>query len=273
MDKNNPFAELENKYANNIDQQNKLLDESQRIQNEQINENTQQILSEIERQRKYKEQDFNKEAKGAYSDYKHVINPYGVNAENAYSNGLGNSGYSETSKLNAYNTYQNRYATAKASTDRIMEDFNNQILQAQLEGNKELAQVALNKVNAQMSNLWQQLGLDATLTGNKVNYNQWLDEFNYKKEQDKLANEFARQQFEYQKQQDALNRSYSRSNSYYDYNPITDSTNDTKQEESAIDPSTIGATLGAISSLNHRKNPLTEDYINYLRLPINYSFN
>ena len=211
MDNNNPYADLEQKYANNINQQNEWLNESEKIQNEQIDANTKQTLNEIEQQRKYTQQDFNKEARGAYQDYKNLVNPYGVQAENIYSNGLGNSGYSETSKLNAYNTYQNRYATARESTDRLMEDFNNQMTQAQLEGNRELAQVALNKLQTQMDNLWNQLNFDSSLAQNKVNYNQWLDEFNYQKQQDEIANAFAREQFEYQKQQDAI----SNARSYY----------------------------------------------------------
>lgn len=223
MENNNPYAELETKYANNINQQNDLLNQSEQIQNEQINANTQQTLAEIERQRGYSQQDFNKEAKGAYQDYQKLINPYGVQAENIFSNGLGNSGYSETSKLNAYNTYQNRYATAKESTDRLMEDFNNQMTQAQLEGNREKAQVALTKLQNQMDNLWQQMSIDMDIVGKKVNYNQWLDEFNYQKQQDEIANAFAREQFEYQKQQDAItNSSSSGSSSYSNPYALTD---------------------------------------------------
>lgn len=212
MDNNNPYADLEQKYANNINQQNEWLNESEKIQNDQINANTQQTLAEIERQRGYAQQDFNKEARGAYQDYQKLINPYGVQAENIFSNGLGNSGYSETSKLNAYNIYQNRYATARESTDRLMEDFNNQMTQAQLEGNREMAQVALNKLQTQMDNLWNQLNADTSLTQNKVNYNQWLEQFNYQKQQDEIANALAREQLELQRQS-----AYSKSSSSDDY--------------------------------------------------------
>lgn len=212
MDTNNPYAELEQKYANNINQQNDLLNQSEQIQNDQINANTQQTLAEIEKQRGYAQQDFNKEARGAYQDYQKLINPYGVQAENVFSNGLGNSGYSETSKLNAYNTYQNRYATARESTDRLMEDFNNQMTEAQLEGNREKAQVALNKLQTQMSNLWQQMNFDSDLAGKKVNYNQWLDEFNYQKQQDEIANQLARDQLALQRES-----LYSKSSSNDDY--------------------------------------------------------
>lgn len=205
----NPYADLENKYANNIQQQNDMLAKQSQIQNQQSQANTEQVINEINQQKEYANQDFNKEARGAYQDYQKVVNPYGVQAEQMVSNGLGNAGYSETSKLNVYNTYQNRYATAKTSADRIQQDFNNQITQARLSGNKELAEIALNELQTKMTNLWNQLNLDTTLAQNKVNYNQWLDEFNYNKQQDEIANAFAREQFNYQKQQDALNRTLS----------------------------------------------------------------
>lgn len=202
----NPYADLENKYANNLQQQNDMLAQQSAIQKEQSQANTNQTINEINQQREYANKDFNKEARGAYQDYQKVVNPYGVQAEKMASNGLGNAGYSETSKLNAYNTYQNRYATARESADRLQQDFNNQITQARLSGNKELAEIALNELQTKMTNLWNQLNLDTTLAQNKVSYNQWLDEFNYNKQQDEIANAFAREQFEYQKQQDALNR-------------------------------------------------------------------
>lgn len=210
----NPYADLENKYASNLQQQNEMLAQQSQIQKEQSQANTEQAINEINQQKEYANQDFNKEARGAYTDYQKTINPYGAQAEQMASNGLGNSGYSESSRINAFNTYQNRYATAKSSADRIQQDFNNQITQARLSGNKELAEIALNELQTKMTTLWNQLNLDTTLAQNKVSYNQWLDEFNYNKKQDEIANAFAREQFEYQKQQDALSRaSSSRSSS------------------------------------------------------------
>lgn len=59
------------------------------------------------------------------------------------------------------------------------------------------------------------MNFDSSLTQNKVGYNQWLDSFNYQKEQDAIANQLAREQFEYQKQQDAISRASSSSDDYY----------------------------------------------------------
>lgn len=204
----NPYAELEQKYANNLNQQNEFLNQSEQVQNQQIDENRQFTIDNIERQKGYAQKDYEKEARGAYQDYQKLVNPYGVQAENVFSSGIGNSGYSETSKLNAYNTYQNRFASARQSMDRMTDEFNNQINQAMLEANQEKAQLALTKLQTQMTNMWNQLNLDTSLAQNKVSYNQWLKEFEYQKQQDEIANAFAREQFEYQKQQDAISNSY-----------------------------------------------------------------
>ena len=141
----NPYADLENKYASNLQQQNDMLAQQSQIQKEQSKANTEQAINEINQQKEYAKQDFNKEARGAYTDYQKTVNPYGAQAEQVGRNGLGNTGYSETSKINAFNTYQNRYATAKSSADKIQQDFNNQITQARLSGNKELAEIAVKQ--------------------------------------------------------------------------------------------------------------------------------
>lgn len=245
----NPYAELEQKYANNMTQQNDLLNQQSTIQNEQIDANTNQALSEIEQQKKYAQQDFNKEARGAYQDYQKAVNPYGVQAENMFSNGLGNSGYSETSKLNAYNTYQNRYATARESTDRMMDEFNNEMAQARLEGNREKAEVALNKLQTQMDNLWNQLSLDTSLTQNKVSYDQWLQEFGYQKEQDAIANQLAREQFEHQKLQDAItnaNKYYSGATLVDSNSEIEDTTENNNQGNNQVNATQLNTTTGSV---------------------------
>lgn len=259
----NPYADLENKYANNLQQQNDMLAQQSAIQKEQSQANTNQTINEINQQREYANKDFNKEARGAYQDYQKVVNPYGVQAEKMASNGLGNAGYSETSKLNAYNTYQNRYATARESADRLQQDFNNQITQARLSGNKELAEIALNELQTKMTNLWNQLNLDTNLAQNKVSYNQWLDEFNYNKQQDEIANAFAREQFEYQKQQDALNRAAAAKNnsssSSYSFsdggNSFSNSTSGTNNDTVKRTNKTVAEKI--VQNSKNNVNPLT----------------
>lgn len=211
------YNDLENKYADSLNQQNKLLEEQSKIQTDQVDANTNQVVNRINQNKDYAEQDYQKQARGAYQDYQKLINPYGIQAENAYAQGLGKAGYAETSKLNAYNTYQNRYASARSDAERAKTEFDNEIAEALLSGNKDKAQIALNKLQQQMTNMWNNLGLQTDLTNSRVSSNQWLQQFEYQKEQDKLANALAREQFEYQKEQDKLANAYRGSSSGYGY--------------------------------------------------------
>lgn len=262
-DINNPYADIRNTYQNNLQQQNDWLQQGTQIQNEQIDANTNQAINEIQQNKDLATKDFQKEARGAYTDYQKAINPYGVQAENMFSNGLGNSGYSETSKLNAYNTYQNRYSTARESTDRLYQDFNNQMNQARLEGNKAKAEVALNELNQKMSNLWQQLETELNLANSENSYNQWLTEFEYQKEQDKIANDLAQQQLNA-----SLAKSYSSGGSSYSSGGSSSSDDDFDGEDEVLDLDAVAeyaynkAREKAISAGNNAINRVKNVFFN-----------
>ena len=55
--------------------------------------------------------------------------------------GLANTGYSESSQVAMYNTYQNRIATARESLNNVIMNYNNNIKEAQLQNNATLAQI------------------------------------------------------------------------------------------------------------------------------------
>lgn len=60
--------------------------------------------------------------RGAYADYANNINPYGIQAEAAYANGLRGAGKSETALANYYNTYQNMLAQIHSLKDEQASD-------------------------------------------------------------------------------------------------------------------------------------------------------
>ena len=112
--------------------------------------NTDFAIEKIEQQKEQTEKDYTKEQKGAYADYQKQTNDYGVNAEQMASSGLSNSGYSESSKVSMYNTYQNRVAIARDSFDRSILNYNNGIKDAQLQNNSALAEIAYNALQKQL---------------------------------------------------------------------------------------------------------------------------
>lgn len=156
----NEQAQKENEMTNEY---NQMINSSDKFYNEQIqaskdyakqqqdlqNQKTQQAIDVINQNKDKTQKDYIKEQKGAYADYQKQIDPYSVNAENLASNGLYNSGYSETSKVSMYNTYQNRIATARESLNTAILNYDNAIKEAQLTNNTTLAEIAAEALKNQ----------------------------------------------------------------------------------------------------------------------------
>ena len=98
-------------------------------------DNTDFAIEKIEQQKDKAQKDYTKEQSGAYVDWQKQSNQYGVNAEQMASQGMAGSGYSESSQVGMYNTYQNRVAIARESLNNVMMNYNNNIKEAILQNN------------------------------------------------------------------------------------------------------------------------------------------
>ena len=107
------------------------------------NQQTNQIITELEQQKGYAQKDYEKEQAGAYVDWRKQSNQYGSEAEKMAASGLANTGYSESSQVSMYNAYQNRVAVARESFQRTCDNFANQIANAKIQNNAALAEIAL----------------------------------------------------------------------------------------------------------------------------------
>lgn len=107
-------------------------------------------IEKIEQQKDQAKSDYLKEQSGAYTDWQKQSNPYGVNAEAQAAQGMTNTGYSESSQVSMYNTYQNRVATARESYTRAVLNYDNAIKDAQLQNNSALAQIAYESLQTQL---------------------------------------------------------------------------------------------------------------------------
>lgn len=141
-------TELEHTYGGMIESTDKFYkDLKDSLQNQADTQakiqqdNTDFAIDLIEQQKEQANKDYIKEQSGAYVDWQKQSNQYGVEAEKMASAGLNNSGYSESSQVSMYNTYQNRVATARESLQRIIQEYNNNINQAILQNNSALAQI------------------------------------------------------------------------------------------------------------------------------------
>ena len=114
------------------------------------NEQTDFAIEQINQQKDQAKKDYTKEQSGAYTDWQKQSNQYGVNAEQRAASGLTNSGYSESSQVSMYNTYQNRVATARESYNRAVLNYDNAIKDARLKNSAALAEIAYNSLKKQL---------------------------------------------------------------------------------------------------------------------------
>ena len=84
-------------------------------------------IEKIEQEKDKAYKDYAKEQSGAYVDWQKQSNKYGAQAEKMASSGLSNTGYSESSQVSMYNTYQNRVSTARESYNNAVLNYNNAI--------------------------------------------------------------------------------------------------------------------------------------------------
>ena len=226
-------------------QQQGLVEQWQQTQNENLDKQFQFQQDLINQQKAETEKAYEKEAKSAYTDYQKEVDRYGVSREQQVANGLGNTGYSESSKVSMYNTYQNRLATAKESMDKAYLEFDNAIREAQLTNDVTKAENALTALQQKLQISLEAFNYKDTATQNKLNwqqqinsdyYNRYqnvLDQINYENEQAEAIRQYneqmalQREQLEYQKEQDRIaqqqwEREYALAKKQADNNNIID---------------------------------------------------
>jgi len=196
-------------------QQQDYVDNWKNTQTQIANDNLNHQIDLYNQEKEKAEKDYQKEAKASYIDYQKEVDKYGVSRENVVANGLSNSGYAESSKVNMYNTYQNRIATARESMNTIKLEFDNAIKEAQLSNNATLAELALQQMQQKLEIALEGFNYKDTQTQNKLNWeyninNTYYDRYkdvesqiNYENEQAEAIRQY-NEQMAYQKEQAAL---------------------------------------------------------------------
>lgn len=172
---NNTFNSMINSAEGYYQQQVDATKDYAQKQSEIQQANTDFAIEKIEQQKDQARKDYIKEQKGAYIDYQKQSNDYSVGAEQRASTGLLNTGYSESSKVSMYNTYQNRYATARDSYNRAVLNYDNGIKEAQLQNNSALAEISYNALKTQLELSLQGFQYKNTLLQNQLNTQQSIE--------------------------------------------------------------------------------------------------
>lgn len=193
--KNTALTELENTYSGIINDSDKYyqaqVDASKEWADKQTQlqqEKTDFAIEQIEQQKEQAKKDYTKEQSGAYVDWQKQSNKFSADAEQKAAAGMSNTGFSESSQVSMWNTYQNRVATARESYSRAVLNYDNAIKDARLQNNSALAEIAYNALQQQ---------LELSLQGFQYKNQLLLDKTNQKLT---LENEY------YQRYQDVLNQ-------------------------------------------------------------------
>ena len=143
-------------------------------------------IQKIEQEKKQARKDYIKEQSGAYVDWQKQSNAYGANAEAMAAQGMTNTGYSESSQVSMYNTYQQRVVAAKDSYDRAVLNYNNAIQEAKLQNNSLLAEIAYQALQQTLELTIQGFQYKNTLLLDKVEKKTALEEMYHQRWQDVL---------------------------------------------------------------------------------------
>ena len=169
-------------YDNLIKESNNYAKEQKKLQQQQ----TDFTIEQINQNKDWAEKDYTREQKGAYADWRKQSNEYGAESELMASKGLTNTGYSESSQVSMYNTYQNRVATARDSYNRAVQDYDNQITQARLANSSALAEIAHNALKEKLELSLQGFQYNNTLLDRKLTAQQSTKDRYYSRWQDVL---------------------------------------------------------------------------------------
>lgn len=194
--------------------QNEMLDNALQQQQDITNKQTELNVAELQRNKEEVDKDVDKTNKALYAEYRKSTNPYGSNAERLASQGLGNSGYAETTQTNLYNTYQKNITDTLNNARDLKADFDFQISKARQTGDITLAQNALEIYNQKMQLLTQEYELRNNREQflyqkeqDALSQSNWEKEYAYQQQRDQVSDNQWQQTFDYQKQRDAVSDS------------------------------------------------------------------
>ena len=192
--KQQALTDVENTYSGMIGETDKYFQDQINASKEWANtqqqlqqDNTDFAIEQIEQQKAQAQKDYTKEQSGAYVDWQKQSNAYGANAEQMAQSGLANTGYSESSQVSMYNTYQNRVATARESYNLAVMNYNNSIKDAQLQNNSKLAEIAYTALQQQLELSLQGFQYKNQLLIEQANKKMEVDNNYYNRYQNVLA--------------------------------------------------------------------------------------
>ena len=178
----NMISNSDKYFQSQIDASKEWADKQSQLQQEQ----TDFAIEKIEQEKAQAKKDYTKEQSGAYVDWQKQSNQYGANAEQMASTGMTGTGYSESSQVSMYNTYQSRVTAARESYNQAVLSYNNAITEARLQNNSILAEIAYTALQQQLELSLQGFQYKNQLIIEKANKKAQLESEYYARYQDVL---------------------------------------------------------------------------------------
>ena len=149
--------------------------------------NTDFAIEKIEQQKANTQKDYEKEQRGAYTDYARQVNPYGIQAESAATSGIARgSGVSESANVQAWAAYQGRIGQARDTYQRAVQEYDNGIKDAMLANNAKLAEIAYQSLSKKLELGLNQFQYKNTLLGQQLEMQQNINNQYYQRWQNVL---------------------------------------------------------------------------------------
>lgn len=177
---NNMVNQSDEFYQRQIDATRDYAATQQDLQNQQ----TDLAVNELNQARQKAEKDYIREQKGAYVDWQKQSRE---NERKLAYMGMGGTGYSESSQVSMYNTYQNRVSTARESYNLAAQNYDNKIAEARLANNAKLAEIAYTALQKELELSLNGFQYKNTLLLDQINKQQDIDNTYYARWQNVLS--------------------------------------------------------------------------------------
>jgi len=155
----------------NLQEQNKAnIDSWAETQRELQQKQTDYEVGLINQNKAEAEKQTKTEQANAYIDYQKGLNEFGGSSEQLASAGLQGTGFAKNQDIAMNITYQNRVASANAALQKANTDYDNQIQQALLSNDANLAQLAYQQMTQQYQLALSGFEYRTSAWNNKLNY-------------------------------------------------------------------------------------------------------
>ena len=155
------------------EKQNSMLDEQQKLNDKIVDTSLQQTTTRKEKQKEEQEKEAKKEASGLYTNYKKQSQQFGVNQEQLVAQGLGNTGYAESSKVSLYNQYQSNVTEVMNKNNELKAEIDLQMNEAYQNADIQKAQNAVQMFEQKINLLLQNYSLRYQKYRDAVADEQW----------------------------------------------------------------------------------------------------